>query len=136
MVQDYGKEASTDVIVSYTKLEQMLLNHGLAFYVQPDPAALAKMETLLGGYFPGESQWLSAVADLYGLVLNVGYDGQFLHVYSSKDENVEWIKPSLEIVTSAVEGSEWFRPHIHELAWSKDLDACLMLPKVSEPETE
>jgi len=94
------------------------------------------METLLGGSFPGESQWLNAAANLYGLVLTVGHDGQFLHVYSSKDENVEWIKPSLEIMTSAVEDSEWFRSHVHELTWSKDLDACLMLPKLSEPETE
>jgi hypothetical protein len=110
-------------------LEQMILCHGLAFYVAPRLNAMAEMTRLLRLPFPGEAQWLTALTDLYGAVLIVGHDGQWFEVYSKDEDGLRLLQPSLISATTAVERSEWFQIHKQDLAWGDDLDACLMLPK-------
>lgn len=113
-------------------LDQMLQLHCLAFYVSPRPDALKQMPGLLAALFAGEAQWLQSVTDLYGAVVAVGHDGQYLHAYAKNEEGLRLIEPSITAAAEAVEASEWFQSHKAELAWSEDpedLNCCMMLPK-------
>ncbi len=110
-------------------LDDMISNHGLAFYVDPKPNAMAEMERLLDAPFPGESQWLHAVTGLYGLVVKVGHDGQFFEAYAREEAGLDLLSPSLAIAVAAVAESEWYQTHKAELAWGDEFKACLMLPE-------
>jgi len=111
-------------------LDQLLVSHGLAFYLAPNADAASGMRRLLDSRFPGEAEWMNAVMDCYGLVLTVGHDGQYFHAYARDWETFRLLQPSLNTAMLAVEKSAWFQAHRQDLAWSKDpedLDCCLML---------
>ena len=110
-------------------LEQLINCHSLAFYAAPRSDAKEEMSKLLAAPFPGEAQWLKAVAALYGLVVTTGHDGQYFHVYASDKANLQLIEPSLAAASAAIEESVWFQTHKQELAWDDDLNCCLMLSK-------
>ena len=109
-------------------LEQMLANHAFAFYVSPGSEADLAMAKLLAAPFPGEAVWLEAATDLYSLVVAVGHDGQFFHIYARGPESLRLIEPSLSAASVVIKSSEWFQSHRKELEWD-DLNCCLTLPE-------
>lgn len=107
---------------------EMIGSHGFAFYVAPYTDTWDDLERLLATPFPGENEWLTAVLDVYALVVVVGHDGQFLEIYTRKRENLHLIEPSLQTAVNIVETSAWFQAHRAEMAW-EDLSCCLILPQ-------
>ena len=107
-------------------LSEMIGSHGFSFYVGPFSDTTANLEQLLRSPFSSETEWLKAVCKLYALVVTVGHDGQYLHIYSSDEEMPVLLETSLYAAINAVQTSAWFQSHRAELAWD-DHSLCLML---------
>lgn len=114
-------------------LSAMIGSNGFSFYVAPHRDTTEVLERLLSAPFPGETEWLTAVLDLYALVVAVGHDGQFFNVYARDREAIHLIEPSLQTAIHAIETSKWFQTHQIELAWD-DWHGCLLLPENNLPE--
>lgn len=111
-------------------LDHLIGNHALVLYAGPKAGdADERLARLLLEPFPGKGPLLQAVTALYSVALLVGHDGQYLHAWAREAADFTLLEPALSDAVRAVEESEWFQANRGELAWSEDLDACLMLPR-------
>ncbi|MBC7805807.1 MAG: hypothetical protein H7145_06620 [Akkermansiaceae bacterium] len=110
-------------------LDQLFSCHGLVLYAGPKTKeAGVNMVALLDEPFSDEGQFLRTATDLYAVLVLTGHDGQFFHAFAKSADDFALLEPALSDAVRAVEGSDWFRTNKARLAWSEELDACLMLP--------
>lgn len=108
--------------------EYIVRTSGLVLYINPiSENATEEMVRLLSGPFVSPEVFLQSAMRLYSVVLAVGHDGQYLQAYAASAADFAILEPALSEAIRNVERSEWFRANKGRLAWSKDLDACLML---------
>lgn len=108
-------------------LSEMIGSHGFAFYVAPYSSTTVDLENLLSSPFSSQTEWLKTVCELHALVVTVGHDGQYFHIYSRDEASLALLEPSLHVAVNAVQTSAWFQWHRDELAWDDEW-LCLMLP--------
>ena len=108
--------------------EYLIRCSGLALYISPKVEGLDNMKVLLDSPFPGEKEWIDAATDIYQLILTVGHDGRYIHVWGKDEDSLKLLSPSLSLADRKIESSEWFQTHQHELVFDEENALCLVLP--------